>query len=260
MTIQDTGTESQREKLSDEPVPFVLPDRDVRRKRPPFLSFLLRLETLRRAGRVVSLLALDFVGVAGSLFTALALKLALQGQPRLVGGATGDQALHAVRVPDHGADVRPWGPVRGSAEAPRAVPDRVGAVPDDDHLAGVRAGQRRALLQLLHLLRLVVLRRGVHLRAPRAASSRHWLDARAGRVRAASAAGGLGQAHRSGSSCARGPVADARRHRRLHLADAATPERSALARHARGAPGGARTGADPRGDHRRPRVPARASR
>jgi exopolysaccharide biosynthesis polyprenyl glycosylphosphotransferase len=79
VTIQDTGTESQREQLSDEAVPFVLPDRDVRRKRPPFLSFLLRLETLRRGGRVVSLLALDFVGVAGSLFTAFALKLALKG-------------------------------------------------------------------------------------------------------------------------------------------------------------------------------------
>ena len=42
----------QRETLSrldgavDTSVPVVLPDRDVRRKRPPALSFLLRLETL----------------------------------------------------------------------------------------------------------------------------------------------------------------------------------------------------------------------
>jgi exopolysaccharide biosynthesis polyprenyl glycosylphosphotransferase len=79
VTIQDSGTESQREPLSAEAIPFVLPDRDVRRKRPPFLSFLLRLETLRRAARVVSLLVLDFIGVAGALFTALALKLALKG-------------------------------------------------------------------------------------------------------------------------------------------------------------------------------------
>jgi exopolysaccharide biosynthesis polyprenyl glycosylphosphotransferase len=43
------------------------------------LSFLLRLETLRRCARVVSLLALDFVGVVGALFTALAVKLAING-------------------------------------------------------------------------------------------------------------------------------------------------------------------------------------
>ena len=41
---------------------------DVRRKRPPALSFLLRMETLRKAARVVSLLALDFAGaVRGAL-------------------------------------------------------------------------------------------------------------------------------------------------------------------------------------------------
>ena len=57
-----------------------LPDRDVRRKRPPFLSFVLRLETLRRVARVVSLLALDFIGVVGALFTALMLKLAVHDQ------------------------------------------------------------------------------------------------------------------------------------------------------------------------------------
>jgi exopolysaccharide biosynthesis polyprenyl glycosylphosphotransferase len=51
----------------------------VRRKRPPALSFLLRLETLRKGGRVVSLLMLDFIGVFGALFTALLVKLAVQG-------------------------------------------------------------------------------------------------------------------------------------------------------------------------------------
>jgi exopolysaccharide biosynthesis polyprenyl glycosylphosphotransferase len=60
-------------------VPGAHPARDVRRKRPPALSFLLRLETLRRVGRVVSLLAVDYVGVAGALFTALGLKLAVRG-------------------------------------------------------------------------------------------------------------------------------------------------------------------------------------
>ncbi len=61
------------------PTGLVLPPRDVRRKRPPGLSLLLRTETLRRVARVVSLLILDFVGVAGALLTALGLKLAIQG-------------------------------------------------------------------------------------------------------------------------------------------------------------------------------------
>jgi exopolysaccharide biosynthesis polyprenyl glycosylphosphotransferase len=79
VTIHDTDTESEREALSTEAVSFALPERDVRRKRPPALSFVLRLETLRRAARVLSLLVLDLVGVAGALFTALVLKLAIQG-------------------------------------------------------------------------------------------------------------------------------------------------------------------------------------
>ncbi len=62
-----------------DPVGTPLPERDVRRKRPPALSFLLQLETLRRITRVLSLLILDFIGVAGALVTALAVKLALQG-------------------------------------------------------------------------------------------------------------------------------------------------------------------------------------
>jgi len=60
--------------------PVVLPERDVRRKRPPALSFLLRMETLRRVTRVASLLALDYIGVVGALYTALILKLAVKGQ------------------------------------------------------------------------------------------------------------------------------------------------------------------------------------
>ncbi len=51
--------------------------RDVRAKAP--LMFLLRKETARRIVRVVSLLALDFVGVAAALWTTLAIKLATQG-------------------------------------------------------------------------------------------------------------------------------------------------------------------------------------
>jgi exopolysaccharide biosynthesis polyprenyl glycosylphosphotransferase len=49
-------------------------DRDMRSKRPPAMSFLLRMDAARRGARVVSLLALDFVGVALAIFTALVLK------------------------------------------------------------------------------------------------------------------------------------------------------------------------------------------
>jgi exopolysaccharide biosynthesis polyprenyl glycosylphosphotransferase len=50
----------------------------VRRKRPPALSFLLRMETLRRAARVVSLLALDFVCLLSALIVALMVKAVLR--------------------------------------------------------------------------------------------------------------------------------------------------------------------------------------
>jgi exopolysaccharide biosynthesis polyprenyl glycosylphosphotransferase len=80
LTIQDTRTETQPDELlSPEPVALELPSRDVRRKRPPLLSFLLRMETARRVARVLSLLALDYVGVAGALLTSLALKGAING-------------------------------------------------------------------------------------------------------------------------------------------------------------------------------------
>jgi exopolysaccharide biosynthesis polyprenyl glycosylphosphotransferase len=46
----------------------------MRRKRPPALSFLLRMDTLRRLARVVSLLGLDFVALFLAIFTALCLK------------------------------------------------------------------------------------------------------------------------------------------------------------------------------------------
>ncbi len=43
-------------------------DRDMRSKRPPAMSLLLRMDTARRAARVLSLLALDFVGVALAIY------------------------------------------------------------------------------------------------------------------------------------------------------------------------------------------------
>jgi exopolysaccharide biosynthesis polyprenyl glycosylphosphotransferase len=56
-------------------------DRDMRSKRPPAVSFLLRMETVRRVARALSLLALDLVGLALAIFTALASKeLVVHGQ------------------------------------------------------------------------------------------------------------------------------------------------------------------------------------
>ena len=69
--------ETQTQPRAQEPATdhgFVLRDTDVRRKRPPVLSFLLRWETVRRAGRVLSLLALDLAGLFAAIFTALALE------------------------------------------------------------------------------------------------------------------------------------------------------------------------------------------
>jgi exopolysaccharide biosynthesis polyprenyl glycosylphosphotransferase len=55
-------------------------DRDMRSKRPPAMSFLLRMDTARRVARVISLLALDFVGVALAIFSALVVKAAVLGK------------------------------------------------------------------------------------------------------------------------------------------------------------------------------------
>jgi exopolysaccharide biosynthesis polyprenyl glycosylphosphotransferase len=60
------------------PPRVVLPPTDVRRKRPPALSFLLRMDTLRRFARIVSLLALDFLAVFAAIYTALMVKLVLR--------------------------------------------------------------------------------------------------------------------------------------------------------------------------------------
>jgi exopolysaccharide biosynthesis polyprenyl glycosylphosphotransferase len=67
-------------------------DRDIRRKRPPVVSFLLRTSTFWRMARVVSLLALDFAGVALAIFTALVLKEAVHGRV---------QAVHSRETTEH---------------------------------------------------------------------------------------------------------------------------------------------------------------
>ncbi|MHB1810775.1 MAG: sugar transferase [Solirubrobacteraceae bacterium] len=54
-------------------------ERDMRAKRPAALSFLIRMDTARRLARALSLLALDFLGVALAIFTALLLKAEVLG-------------------------------------------------------------------------------------------------------------------------------------------------------------------------------------
>jgi len=68
---------SQAERELAPAAGFALSGRDVRRKRPPALAFLLRLDTLRRGARLVALLTLDFLGVYLAILTALWLKAGL---------------------------------------------------------------------------------------------------------------------------------------------------------------------------------------
>src|SRR5690349_24004089 len=56
---------------------FALSPQDVRRKRPPALAFILKMSTLRGIARVVSLMALDFVGIWLAIFVALSVKSVL---------------------------------------------------------------------------------------------------------------------------------------------------------------------------------------
>jgi exopolysaccharide biosynthesis polyprenyl glycosylphosphotransferase len=69
--------------------------RDVRARRPAVLSLLLRWDTARRLARVVSLLALDFVGVAAAIFTALAFKAVIVSRFELTNVVTGTRSLVA---------------------------------------------------------------------------------------------------------------------------------------------------------------------
>src|SRR4051795_6955120 len=76
MPTRETTEDRPRSSAPSPPAPPVLPERDVRRKRPPALSFLLRMDTLRRVARALSLLALDLAALFAAILTALALKAA----------------------------------------------------------------------------------------------------------------------------------------------------------------------------------------
>ncbi len=80
----DGGVELREDATARANAPALrLPERDVRRKRPPALSFLLRMETLRRVSRVLSLLLVDFVALYAAIFTALIIKAEVRGTPDL---------------------------------------------------------------------------------------------------------------------------------------------------------------------------------
>src|SRR5580692_2078467 len=73
--------------------PIALGERDVRAKRPPLLSFLLRWATARRFVRIAILMALDFAGVFLAIFTALLFKDLVHGETHKVA-----QAFHQTRT------------------------------------------------------------------------------------------------------------------------------------------------------------------
>ncbi len=75
--MADGSTQLKERRARDRSAPsthIVLPPQDVRRRKPPALSFLLRMETVRRVMRYASLMALDFAGIFGAVFTALLVK------------------------------------------------------------------------------------------------------------------------------------------------------------------------------------------
>jgi exopolysaccharide biosynthesis polyprenyl glycosylphosphotransferase len=78
-TLAEAPTQSPQRPDSDREPPTVPLQRvDIRRKRPPALAFVLRLETLRKAMRVVTLLALDLFGVFAAMYVALMVKAVLR--------------------------------------------------------------------------------------------------------------------------------------------------------------------------------------
>ena len=72
-TTHDDRRSHQRETEAGD-LDFALRPQDVRRKRPPALAFVLKMSTLRRIARVLSLAALDFVGIWLAIFVALSVK------------------------------------------------------------------------------------------------------------------------------------------------------------------------------------------
>ena len=208
-------------------------DRDIRRKRPPALSFLLRTSTIWRVTRVATLLALDFAGVA----LADVHRARAQGSgPRPRAGralARNHRTLPAVRVPAHRAAVRALRAVRAARAAPRPLAHRRLAVPGRVRRADLRRRQRRTLLQLLPLLEHARVRDPLHRRRARRVRARHRVAAARRRLPAPRRARRQRQTHRRRRARARRHAAHADRRRRLPLLQAHPRQRPARARLAR---------------------------
>ena len=72
-----------RELRPPSPAPAPLPERDARAAKPLILSTILRLDTVRRGLRVLTLLTLDVVGLFLAIWTALLIKIAIQNPESL---------------------------------------------------------------------------------------------------------------------------------------------------------------------------------
>ena len=134
---------------------------DVRRKRPPALSFLLRMDTLRRVARVVVAAGARLRRRSSSaIFTALWLKAAARDalDRRTSPSATRPRTTCRSRSSSRALLFARSGLYADRAQRPGPDAHRRLAVPGDGRGAALRARQRPGLLELLHLLRLAVLR------------------------------------------------------------------------------------------------------
>ena len=236
-----------------------LPPTDIRRKRPPALSFLLRWETLRRLSRVLSLLALDFVGVFAAIFTALMLKAVVQHGT----WAWHESFVEARQTVAFAYLVTALLFARSGLYAERAqrpgLPRIVSSLFQVTVVALIFAlvnGEEYSSYYIFY---------GTLFFAIVYVSTIRWLYEKATGV-LLRAAGYRRRAVLVGSGShieevaprarRRGPRA--RRHARLHLAHAAARQRPALARPDRGPAGGARAPPRAGGHHRRPGLPGGA--
>ena len=243
---------------------FTLSHRDVRRKRPPAMAFLLKLDTLRKVVRI------------GTLGHARLLRH-LHGDPD--GAAAQGRAAERRLEPAQRQAARWTREFQFAFLVTVLLFARSGLYSS----RGERPGMTRIVSSLfqvalvafvfvlshrpaprvrlvLPLLRHAVLRRHLRLAAAPGLREVHRRAAAPRRLPAAGGARRQRRAHRGGRPrAARRRDADGQR-RRLHLADAAAEQRPRLARHARRARDGHRRPPHRRGHHRRPRLPAAEGR
>ena len=143
----------------------------MRRKRPPALSLPAADGHAPPArARSLSLLALDSPACTRAIFTRAVLKAALRGDAWDAEHAVAGHGLRRLRVPRHGAAVRPLRPLRGPRRAPRLHARSSASLFQVTVVALIFARrQRPASSRLLHLLRHPVLR--ARLRVARCAGS-----------------------------------------------------------------------------------------